>query len=200
MSVVSSGSTRLLCTLCILWCYTNPSHGFGLNQFAFQSRAMSQQWCHVSRTRTPLVERRQPRSRSALSFMSLSSDDDNHEQDMNILTEKSNANNKPEQLPLTLLWAQLDIRNIFYDPSATRSELEALLARSNQDDDDDDDDDRPLVQDESELSLQLLLAQLDAKFSSLIEKLDLYKVHSVKVMTVQQWWRVWDYRAASSSF
>ena len=117
----------------------------------------------------PLVEsRRQLQRRSGLSIMSFSNDDDDrsddrHEQDKRYpassldvenVTEKSSSN-KLEQLPLTLLWAQLDIRNISYDPSATRSELEALLSLSNQE--------HSLEEDESELSLQSLLAQLDSR-------------------------------------
>ena len=171
MSVVGSGSIGILFNFCILWLFMNPSLGFVLKHVEFQSRAKIQ-LCHRDRTTNPryIVKRRQPRSRSALRFMSLPSDsddvnlgDDNHEQtlespasmsDMTIPAD-TRSTNKLEPLSLTLLWAQLDIRNISYDPSATRSELEALLARSTQD--------RSFDEVESELSLQSLLAQLDAK-------------------------------------
>lgn len=96
--------------------------------------------------------------------MSLTSDDEMNRNDEtgspasasdeNFAPETSSSNNI-EQLPLTLLWAQLDIRNIAYDPSATRSELEALLSLSSQE--------RSSGEAEAELSLQALLAKLDEK-------------------------------------
>jgi hypothetical protein len=160
----------MVSTLFLLGFFANYSHGFTFNPMESKSRAKFQP-CRGRGVGSnneflfscPLIKQAHFQRKFAFSYMSLSSDDINRDDDLescplasdeNVAPE-TNSSNSLEQLPLTLLWAQLDIRNISYDPSATRSELEALLALSNQE--------RSSGEAGSELSLQALLAKLDAR-------------------------------------